>query len=62
MISCSVKLEGRNIEARIQKKKLAEELYQNALENGKSEFLLAEIKPDIFQLKVGNLSPDQSVK
>jgi Ca-activated chloride channel family protein len=54
---CSVELEGRNIEAKIQKKKRAEKLYKNAIEKGKSAFLLAETKPDIFQLKVGNLPP-----
>eukprot|EP00092_Neocalanus_flemingeri_P030787 GFUD01033440.1.p1 GENE.GFUD01033440.1~~GFUD01033440.1.p1 ORF type:complete len:808 (-),score=279.18 GFUD01033440.1:316-2739(-) len=62
VISCSAELDGRNIETVIKEKEKAKELYDEAIRDRKTAFLLEETKPDIFQMKVGNLSPGSECK
>eukprot|EP00092_Neocalanus_flemingeri_P009192 GFUD01009893.1.p1 GENE.GFUD01009893.1~~GFUD01009893.1.p1 ORF type:complete len:803 (+),score=226.34 GFUD01009893.1:227-2635(+) len=59
---CSAELEGRNVVAKIKKKDEAQKLYNEAVNDGKTAVLLDEIKPDIFELKVGHLSPGAKCK
>jgi len=55
--ACCAELEGRTVEAKIQEKEKAQKLYDEAIKERKTAFLLEETKADIFQLKIGNLSP-----
>jgi len=55
--ACSAELEGRTVEAKIQEKEKAQKLYNEAIKERKTAFMLEETKADIFQLKIGNLSP-----
>ena len=55
--ACSATLEGRNIVAQIQENKKAEQMYQEAIKNKKTAVKLSSTRPDIFEMKVGNLSP-----
>ena len=60
--ACSAELEGRTIEAKIQEKEKEQQLYDKAIKEKKTAFLLQETKSDIFQLKVWNLSPGAGCK
>jgi len=60
--ACSAQLEGRNIDSKIQEKEKAQKLYDEAIKEKKTAFLLNETKGDIFQLKIGNLSPGAGCK
>ena len=55
--ACSATLEGRTIVAQIQENKRAEAMYQEAIKNKKTAVKLSSTRPDIFEMKVGNLSP-----
>ena len=59
---CSAELEERNVVAEIKEKAKAQKLYDEAIQDNKTAFLLEETKPDIFQLKVGNLPPGTGCK
>merc|ERR1711892_329142 len=60
--ACSAELEGRNVDSKIQEKEKAQKLYDEAIKEKKTAFLLNETKADIFQLKIGNLSPGAGCK
>eukprot|EP00090_Calanus_glacialis_P005452 TRINITY_DN14219_c0_g1_i3.p1 TRINITY_DN14219_c0_g1~~TRINITY_DN14219_c0_g1_i3.p1 ORF type:complete len:804 (+),score=256.05 TRINITY_DN14219_c0_g1_i3:133-2544(+) len=60
--ACSAELEGRTVEAKVQEKEKAQKLYDEAIKEKKTAFLLQETKADIFQLNVGNLSPGAGCK
>ena len=48
---------GKEIVARVQERQKAEEMYEKAVKEKKTAVLLTETRPDIFQLKLGSLSP-----
>ena len=46
--------------ATIQENEKAEKMYKKAIESNKTAVKLSSTRPDIFQMKVGNLSPGAS--
>ncbi|CAG0903393.1 unnamed protein product [Darwinula stevensoni] len=48
-------IEGRTIHGEVKKKQEAREIYEESVKQGKTAFLAEETKPDIFQVKIGNL-------
>merc|ERR1719422_81022 len=57
VIGCSALLDGETIVATIQENEKAEKMYKKAIESNKTAVKLSSTRPDIFQMKVGNLSP-----
>ena len=47
---------GKEIVAKVQERQKAEQMYEKAKLERKTAVLLSEIRPDIFQLKLGSLS------
>ena len=59
MTSCllyEVLVPGKEIVAKVQERQKAEQMYEKAKLERKTAVLLSEIRPDIFQLKLGSLS------
>merc|ERR1712200_368903 len=52
-----VDLEGRSIISKVQPNKKSEQEYNDAKAEGRTGFLVQEVRPDILQIKVGYLSP-----
>jgi len=57
VVGFTAELEGRTVKTVVKEKKKAEEEFKEAVTNRQTAFLLEETKPDIFQVKVGHLSP-----
>lgn len=51
----------RVIDAEIKRKQQAREIYQEALENGQTASLLEQKRPNVFQMKVGNILPEDNI-
>ena len=62
VVDFTAELEGRMIKTRIKEKEAAREEYNQAVLNTQTAFLLEETKPDIFEIKVGYLSPGAGCK
>jgi len=52
-----VDLEGKSIVSKVQLNEKAEQEYNDAKSEGRTGFLVEEVRPDILQIKVGHLSP-----
>jgi len=57
-----MKIGNRIIEARIEERETAEEMYEKAKEEGKVASLLEQERPNIFQMKVANIMPGDVVE
>ena len=55
--ACSAVLDGKTIVAKIQENKKAEKMYNEAINENKTAVLLSSARPDIFEMKIGNLAP-----
>ena len=62
VIGCSALLDGETIVATIQENEKAEKMYKKAIESNKTAVKLSSTRPDIFQMKVGNLSPGARIR
>ena len=62
VVDFTAELEGREIQTAIKEKEAAKEEYKQAVQNRQTAFLLEETKPDIFEIKVGHLSPGAGCK
>ena len=62
VVDFTAELEVRKIKTRIKEKEAAREEYNQAVLNTQTAFLLEETKPDIFEIKVGYLSPGAGCK
>eukprot|EP00092_Neocalanus_flemingeri_P042314 GFUD01046186.1.p1 GENE.GFUD01046186.1~~GFUD01046186.1.p1 ORF type:complete len:828 (+),score=250.72 GFUD01046186.1:263-2746(+) len=62
VVDFTAELEGRKIQTQIKEKEAAREEYNQAVRNRQTAFLLEETKPDIFEIKVGHLSPGAGCK
>eukprot|EP00092_Neocalanus_flemingeri_P060081 GFUD01071967.1.p1 GENE.GFUD01071967.1~~GFUD01071967.1.p1 ORF type:complete len:834 (+),score=254.30 GFUD01071967.1:112-2613(+) len=62
VVDFTAELEGRKIKTQIKEKEAAREEYNQAVKNRQTAFLLEETKPDIFEIKVGHLSPGAGCK
>ena len=60
VVNFTAELEGRTIKTRVQEKSKARQEYREAVDNRQTAVLLEEIKQDIFEVKVGHLSPGAS--
>ncbi len=57
-----MKVNDRIIKAEIQEKELAHKLYNQAKKKGKTVSLLEEDKPNVFKMKVANITPGATVE
>ena len=55
--ACTALLGDQTIVARIQENREAEAMYEKAVKEKKTAVLLSSARPDIFQLRVGQLAP-----
>merc|ERR1712142_1313238 len=62
VVDFTTELEGRKIETKVKEKETAREEYNEAVRNRQTAFLLEETKPDIFEIKIGHLSPGAGCK
>ena len=60
VVDFTAELEGRTIKTVIKEKAAAREEYQQAVNNRHTAVLLEETKQDIFEIKVGHLSPGEA--
>ena len=56
--ACSAVLDGKTIVSKIQENKKAEKMYNEAINENKTAVLLSSTRPDIFEMKIGNLAPE----
>ena len=54
---CTALLGDQTIVARVQENRRAERMYEEAVKENKTAVLLSSARPDIFQLRVGQLAP-----
>ena len=54
---CTALLGDQTIVARVQENRRAERMYEEAVRENKTAVLLSSARPDIFQLRVGQLAP-----
>ena len=57
VVDFSAELEGRSFKTYVKEKTAARKEYQHAVDNNQTAVLLEETKQDIFEIKVGHLSP-----
>merc|ERR1712142_1332650 len=62
VVDFTAELEGRKVVTKIKEKEAAREEYNEAVANRQTAFLLEETKADIFEIKVGHLSPGAGCK
>ena len=62
VISFAAKVDDRKISTQIKEKEQARKDYDEAVQNRKTAVLLEETQPDIFQIKVGHLKPNQEAE
>jgi len=62
VVDFTAELEGRKIQTTVKEKEAAREDYNEAVRNRQTAFLLEETKPDIFEIKIGHLSPGAGCK
>merc|ERR1712142_318674 len=62
VVDFTAELEGRKIETKVKEKEAAREECNEAVRNRQTAFLLEETKPDIFEIKIGHLSPGAGCK
>ena len=55
--ACSAELDGEKIEATIQENWKADKMYDDAIKEKKSAVKLTSVRPDIFEMMIGNLAP-----
>ncbi|XP_028392748.1 von Willebrand factor A domain-containing protein 5A-like isoform X1 [Dendronephthya gigantea] len=60
VVGLEATIDGRKIQAKVQKKKKAKEMYKEAISQGKTAVLGEEKKGDIFSLVLGNLPPGEN--
>jgi len=57
VVDFTAELEGRKIRTEVREKEEARQEYNQGVQNRQTAVLLEETKPDIFEVKVGHLSP-----
>lgn len=57
-----MKIGERIVEAEIEKKKVAREIYEKAKSEGKSASLLEQKRPNVFQMNVANILPGDTIE
>jgi len=57
VVDFTAEIEGRKVVTKVKEKEDAREEYNEAVANRQTAFLLEETKADIFEIKVGHLSP-----
>ncbi len=57
-----MKIGNRVIEAKIEERDMAEKIYQQARDDGKTASLLEQERPNVFQMKVANIMPGDIVE
>ena len=62
VISFEAEVDNRKILTQIKEKQEARNDYDEAMQSKKATVLLEEIQPDIFQIKVGYLKPNEKAK
>jgi len=62
VVKFTAELAGRTIKTAIKESELAKQEYRKALEDKKTAVTMSEVKPDIFQLKIGQLAPEEKCK
>eukprot|EP00090_Calanus_glacialis_P038770 TRINITY_DN6757_c0_g1_i1.p1 TRINITY_DN6757_c0_g1~~TRINITY_DN6757_c0_g1_i1.p1 ORF type:complete len:929 (+),score=240.22 TRINITY_DN6757_c0_g1_i1:18-2804(+) len=62
VVDFTAELEGRKVQTMVKEKEAAREEYNQAVRNKQTAFLLEETKPDIFEIKIGHLSPGAGCK
>lgn len=62
VISFEAKVDDRKISTKIKEKEQARKDYNDAVQNRKTAVLVEETQPDIFQIKVGHLKPNQEAE
>ena len=60
VVDFTAELDGRTIKTKVQEKSAARQEYREAMDNRQTAVLLEETKQDIFEVKVGHLSPGAS--
>ena len=60
IVDFTAELDGRTIKTKVQEKSAARQEYREAMDNRQTAVLLEETKQDIFEVKVGHLSPGAS--
>jgi len=62
VVDFTAEIEGRKVVTKVKEKEDAREEYNEAVANRQTAFLLEETKADIFEIKVGHLSPGAGCK
>lgn len=62
VVKFTAELAGRTIKTQIKESELAKQEYRKALEDKKTAVTMNEVKPDIFQIKIGQLAPEEKCK
>ena len=62
VISFEAEVDNRKISTQIKEKQQARNDYDDAMQSKKTAVLLEEIQPDIFQINVGYLNPNEEAK
>ena len=60
--SMTMRVGGRVIKAKIQEKNQARQTYEKAKREGKRASLLEQFRPNVFQMNVGNILPDDIIE
>ena len=60
VVDFTAELDGRTLKTKVQEKSAARQEYREAVDNRQTAVLLEETKQDIFEVKVGQLSPGAS--
>ena len=60
VVDFMAELDGRTIKTKVQEKSKARQEYREAMDNRQTAVMLEETKQDIFEVKVGHLSPGAS--
>ena len=55
--ACSAVLDEKTVVAKIQENRKAEKMYNDAIRENKTAVMLSSTRPDIFEMKIGNLAP-----
>ena len=59
LLETSLELNGKKLDAIVKAKSEADEIYEDAVEEGDSAILLQEVEPGIFTMNIGNLQPNE---
>lgn len=57
-----MKIADRTIEAKIEKREAAQQMYERAVEEGRTASLLEQHRPNVFSMRVGNILPGDRIE